>query len=58
MINYYDMAQIILTDGKITSTEFEKARTIYFCECYGLKWKVVHSKGKYKVYQLIKENEQ
>lgn len=58
MTNYYDMAQIILTDGKITSTEFEKTHTIYFCECYGLKWKVVQSKGKFKVYQLIKENTQ
>lgn len=58
MINYYDMAQIILTDGKIISTEYEKAGIIYFCECYGLKWKVVQSKGKYKVYQLIKENTQ
>lgn len=52
------MAQIILNDGKITSTEFEKGSTIYFCECYGLKWKVVQSKGKYKVYQLIKESKQ
>lgn len=58
MLNYYDMAQIILNDGKITSTEFEKGSTIYFCECYGLKWKVVQSKGKYKVYQLIKESKQ
>ena len=58
MTSYYDMAQIILTDGKTTSTEFEKGRTIYYCECYGLKWKIVQSKGKYKVYQLTKENTQ
>ena len=58
MINYYDMSQVVLTDGKITSTEFEKGRIIYFCECYGLNWKIVQSKGKYKVYQLTKENKQ
>ena len=58
MTNYYDMAQIILTDGETTSTEFEKGRIIYYCECYGLKWKIVQSKGKYKVYQLTKENTQ
>ena len=58
MTNYYDMARIILLDGKLMSVEFEKGRRIFYCECYGLKWKIVQSKGKFKVYQLIKENTQ